>query len=395
MVSLNPKFLNWPVTSSLTMFTCGLLLASCAPQQAPIEPAADGDATAEPEPSLPADSPSADPSARGSSASDARLRTLLSELDALYDVRNLALATEQHPPLGFVGLVRSGDVDFPPKSVNRAVGYVVGAAVAWKMSPDSAVPGCSGAIADDGTLCPEVVLPGRELDASQLRRLSEITRHRNEGPVGSCRDSGWPVHAWVFYDGQVPVAQVVVNLPCAHWSLEPDRVPAPQVDEFVRLCNELGLPGCYSGADEAERQLHLSAESTWWQQNREPGLLPALARPNPLRARPTGLPQSRSMNSLSAAEKRLLCQWNLQYSVWYLHTGESYGILDGDRQRRVSVFTWEQCVQRFPTCDTQLGEILPCMRWAQRGDPWFRAAEAEYCQARAACLWGYRTSDAP
>jgi hypothetical protein len=146
--------------------------------------------------------------------------------------------------------------------------------VGWKVTPDAAVPGCPGAIANDGTLCPEVVLPGRELDASQLERLLEVTRHRNKGRQGTCRDSGWPIHAWVFYDGQLPLAEFVVDIPCASSSLEPHGVPAPQVDELVRLCHELGVPGCYARTAEEDREQHLAAERAWWTMNREPGRRP-------------------------------------------------------------------------------------------------------------------------
>lgn len=320
------------------------------------------------------------------------IESLQRDLDVIYDVRHLALASEQLKPHGFVGLLPP-DADLSSLQPARVVGYVIGAAWAWKVTPDSETAGCPGAIAADGRLCPEVLLPGRGLDEAQLQRLLRIATEPQTELASPCSDDGWPLHAWVFYDANdAPRAQVIVNLPCGRWSRSLARLSSVQREDLLELCQQAGLPGCHANATPAERGRYSGALGHWMDERAEPGLLPNLARPNPLRAVPTGIDERTPIAELSPTNKRLLCQWNLQYSVWYTHAGSGYGIDDGHR-RSVKVQSWQQCIERFPSCAASLSEVLPCMRWAQRGDPWFLTPDARSCQELIACRWGYEIGD--
>lgn len=323
----------------------------------------------------------------------AQYEHFLRQFDHMYDVSNLALAKEQVPPVGFRPLDLRA-TPFPGKAFASVEGYFVGSTLGKSSpGPDNAVSGCPGAVATDGTLCPEVLLPGHRLSASQIKRLLAVPTPSDPPIVTSCARPN--THAWVFYDEQgTPVGQLRVNFACKTWSRGVGRLPNATMRIFRGLCAESGVEGCWLGSEPNEYPQWHQAWSDWnktrflpsyWPQNRYMNRV--------LRATQAGVAASTRQQDLSPRDKRVLCQWSLQHAAWFLRAGDSWGYEARDVTLTLSVLRWEQCVAEFPTCNLPLGTLLPCMQHAQRGDPWFRKPEGAECKRYAACMWGFRADE--
>src|SRR5690606_26870054 len=183
---------------------------------------------------------------------DAQHAYFLRQLDHMYDVRNLALAKEQVPPPGF----RPFDMQTSPLSGTAFAsveGHVIGSTLSKASpGPDNAVPGCPGAVAADGTLCPETLLPGHPLTASQTDQLLAIPLPNDAITVTGCAHPN--THAWVFYDEtRTPVGQLLVNFVCDTWSRGIGRLSDATMRALRELCSESGLGGCWLGLEPQEQ----------------------------------------------------------------------------------------------------------------------------------------------
>ncbi len=373
------------------LLCAGLALAAsaCRPASEGARPPEDRDPTASV--ATQTDGPSPPPAIAARSTEKAvnpEIAKLVEQLRALNDVRRFALATEQIPPIDFKPAEHRA-TPFPSKTFTRVVGFSVNAGFQSKGGSE-----CTSAVSATGTLCPNVVLPGAPLDAPQVQRLLAIAPQPPER-VTTC--ATLPSHAWVFYDGDLPVAELIVSFGCGTWSRSDYVLQPEQLVELRRLCRQSGMLGCDAGAREERGALWDAAVAEWTERDFEPSLFAAHQGPMARRLRPlaTGIDQQERLVDLSDREKRLLCRWNLQHSVWRHRAGSGFGFFEDDQRYVVEVHRLSDCVAAFPTCEHTLAELSACVDWAQRGDPWFRMPQVASCRAQRSCVWGYSTAVHP
>ena len=177
----------------------------------------------------------------GASASSATLTSkggrsnplVLTEIPKWYrsiDPMNSYLLHPQVAPKGFRPLkARIRSRLFPGQPYSEIWGYEIAIDSSIQMQP-----GCEQ-LARDGTLCPNVVYPGRQLDAAQTKQLLSIAEHPVDSvetvanPDGSGHTlrrarlrCGEPVAMFVFVDAsRRPVGIVSVDEGCVQWSFQP------------------------------------------------------------------------------------------------------------------------------------------------------------------------------
>lgn len=328
-------------------------------------------------------------STKGASAQHA---SFLRQLDHMYDVRNLALAKEQVPPPGFLPFDMRAS-PFPGAAFTSVEGHVIGSTLAKASpGPDNAVPGCPGAVAADGTLCPETLLPGHPLTGPQTKQLLATPLPNDPITVTGCAHPN--THAWVFYDDtRTPVGQLLVNFVCNTWSRGRGRLPEAMMRALRELCSESDLEGCWLGLEPQEQSQWHEAWNEWNRTRFMPSYWPqSRYMDRVLRPTSSGIVASTQQRNLSPRDKRVLCQWSHQYAAWSLRVGDEWGYEDSSGTSMLTILRWEQCIAAFPACDLPLEVLLPCMQHAQRGDPWFRKPDGAACKRHADCMWGFRTS---
>ena len=327
-------------------------------------------------------------------ASDVEIERNVKELIRTRDVRNLALAAPQSTPKNFLFIQKTGG--FPDKPFAYVRGFRIHSnPVNGAPRPDTAVPGCTGngtgVIADDGTLCPEVLLPGVSLSAKQAERLlafpvgkSTIARR-----VPRCRVA--PHHSWVFYDQRDrPVWSMWINFRCRTWSRFDEKLSDEFVQKLRNFCRDTNMVDCDYGIAEPGRSRQKAALQVWNARYLLPGTSPGEPLQY-LRPTPTGIEKTTLIRDLAPNERRLLCQWSAQHSVWQRRLGDTFARQENGQRMVVRVKPWKECVDNFPSCDVPLADVLPCAKLAQQGDPWFRLPAAETCRQHRACLWAYET----
>jgi len=326
--------------------------------------------------------------------SESELERYFAEIERAKDVTTAAFAADQRPIPGFRGVVRNGK-SFPGKPFATVRAYTMNHFVGAR---------CDRAVLDDGRLAPCLTLPGAELDGEALEPLLRAIQMRS--PTLSVL-MGVPTatHAFVFFDDKgVPVAELLIY-GIYRWSLsafgaEHDQVPEAARPLLREVCEKSGVGMCF-GSSFGDAELGAFVWSEWNRRRVERADLGYRLKPTKL-----PIPATTNMTRLTERDKRLLCLWAAQHSTSALTTNWSGRVpIDDDSaleplperqahwQRRLR---WDECVQRFPSCNLALADLLPCQDHAQRGDPLFadRAMRAQ-CEAVRHCLWGFETQSGP
>ncbi|HLV67222.1 MAG TPA: hypothetical protein VKY73_15480 [Polyangiaceae bacterium] len=313
------------------------------------------------------------------------LERYFAEIDRARDVTTAAYAANQKPLVGFRGVVRRGQ-PFPGREFATARAYTMNHFAGAR---------CGRAVLDDGRLAPCLSLPGVELDGQALESLLRAAQIRSSEPSTTL---GVPVasHAYVFFDQNgTPVAELVVY-GVHRWSLGDSDAPHDSVPRAARpllldACRKSGVGLCF-----ADPEIEGRVWKEWEERHLERFGTDVRIRPRPLPVAPTS-----TMARLGEREKRLLCLWTAQHTSHSLRKQWRGRIAEGDSaleplpegqghyERRLG---WDECVQRFPSCEKPLAEVLPCQDHAQRGDALFgdRSMRAR-CEPVRHCIWGFAT----
>jgi hypothetical protein len=297
---------------------------------------------------------------------------------------------------------RSRSPFFPNADFSEIWGYEIGASY----------PLNCNLLARDGSLCPNVVYPGRRLDEAQSKQLVSIARHpTNEigkitwpdgsqhpavRPLSRCGDE--PVAMFVFYDQHhSPVGVVGVDEDCGQWSF----LPAPK-DAWVgfattqdneqrilrQLCLGLDLLTCApktSSGSSSEPRPNTDARMAI-----QRALLPLLLREWP------GVDESKSVADASQYEREQLCAWysrsaTITASLFnrigsWLFSGLS---LDDEQGHSLRLQSHEECVENFPVCRGTVGAARACIT-RQLEHFWDRN---DTCHLD--CVWGIKALGIP
>ena len=305
-------------------------------------------------------------------------------------------AQQQTPPAHWHGLRAPLRRPYPgaPYSEVRAFTFGNDRAPArnrgWALL-DRTVPGCgSGAIAKDGTLCPSVNPPGVALTADQTARLVAVLEDGQPRPgrppvVTMCVPV--PTLSFVFYDGTRPVAEMWLDTSCPFMGvhaeaarLYPEHYMAHAGPALDQLCRELALPGTGCAPTDPDLEAAFDAQA------RRDG--PDVAH---LRRRQIaiGVPVELKTSQLSRAQKERLCfdQAIENPRAWG-------GGLECPNGYRTYLVDPDTCVERFPSCEVSVGELVACQRHAFV-DQCLDAPEAAHCLALLPCFFSRSTKVGP
>ncbi|HEU5075759.1 MAG TPA: hypothetical protein VFU02_16315 [Polyangiaceae bacterium] len=303
--------------------------------------------------------------------------SFVAEMRRASDVNNFALTQDQAPPSGFVPFSREAKT--LPEDYARVVGYVVNYGRGSFVQRGVEQPGCTGAIAPDGTLCPTVVLPGVVLSASQAARLEQLAGMAPAVPrTSSCASRAH--HSFVFYDASgAPVFEYLLDLYCGRDSLAEWNLGDATRHGLSALCRDVGLTLCFLG----DRQARNAAGEAFGERYTEQ-LHGGATRLLPV---PLGISVDRDLSSLTSAERRTLCAWNIEHTINWLEPGGEPRQNEAGARMRLESFV--ECTQHFPQCTASIDEVLPCLTEAQRGAPVFAPFSRVACVEQADCLWGF------
>ena len=334
-----------------------------------------------PDPERPMPPPPAPAAELPPAAQDPALEALVAEMRRAKDVNHWALAMDQSPPPHFVRFSRKAGL---PQKYDRVVAYVLNYGRGSFVHRGVEQPGCGGAVAPDGTLCPTVVLPGVELSAAQAGRLAQLAGVEPSVPrTSTC--AGRAHHSFVFYDpAGTPVFEYLLDLYCGRDSLAESDLGNETRADLAALCRDIGVGLCFLGERVALEAANQAFADRYVEElpNGAKQLLPV----------PLDISGDRSLSSLTATERRRLCAWNIEHSINWLEPGGDPRLNEAGAQMRLQDFV--ECTERFPECPARLGEILPCMSDAQRGAPVHTSFSDATCLERAECLWGFAFSGA-
>jgi len=338
---------------------------------------------AAPPPGAPPPPPRASNAEQRPASAALRVDSFVAEMRRASDVNNFALTQDQAPPSGFIPFSR--DAKQLPRDYDRVVGYVVNYGRGGFVQRGVEQPGCGGAIAPDGTLCPTVVLPGVQLSASQAARLQQLAGVAPTVPrTSSCASRAH--HSFVFYDAAgVPVFEYLLDLYCGRDSIAEWNLGDATREGLSALCRDVGLGLCFLG----DRQARNAAGDAFGKRYTEQ-LHGGAVRLLPV---PLDISHEPSLSSLTPAERRRLCAWNIEHTLNWLEPGGEPRQNEAGARMRLKSFV--ECTQHFPHCPASVDKVLQCMTEAQRGAPVF-APFSRVCVEQADCLWGFDfTTDAP
>jgi hypothetical protein len=297
---------------------------------------------------------------------------------------------------------------FPGAKFSEIWGYEIGT---------NYLPDCT-MLASDGTLCPNVIFPGKALDADQVKLMMSIAQHpvnvidvstsfdssgravRHARSRGRTRCGDDPTAMFVFYDAShKPVGVVGVDRDCSEWSLW----PAPK-DAWVgfaltedneqrilnQLCVGLDLWTCSAGTEQRTR-----GGASWPKTDAERtaakrALLPLLLREWP------SVDESKSLASTSRSEREQLCAWYdrsaaIAASLFnrvggWLFNGLS---LEDEQGHALRLQPFDECIDSFPACSGTVGTARACIE--RHLEHFWNRDEACHLD----CVWGIRPLGIP
>lgn len=246
---------------------------------------------------------------------------------------------------------------------------------------------CHLAVARNGVLCPTVVLPGTVLRPHQVAALSDLLSdllkpgEPGRRPPRAIMETATPHLSFVIYQGDgrpgdwgLPIGELAVDFGHALFMASPayrERRTAQALLRLRSLVSELGFP------EVVDRETWEQAWACWWREHESgPPLLPEQR---------LDLDHASRLADLTTVERRRACAWNARHLAPIFASGFEQPGFGG-----VEALSLEACIDRFPSCPHALERMLPCMRIAQQGDPWFAADDSGACRAARACAWGFR-----
>jgi hypothetical protein len=268
-----------------------------------------------------------------------------------YNPLRWALALDQQPPREFKPISQlDGWRVFPFRGRGRVVAFELGG---FPLE----LPQCS-VIAENGTLCPNVVWAGRELSVEQRRRLETLfDALSGERRTQTC--SGAPAAAFIWYDDDNrPVAHLTIEGRCMGWRLAPSPAVIPsgtspatpnEAQAFATLCKELGYSRCAPESDHPAVIQHPEMQLAR-------KVLPSALQLDVDVAANTLLPDT------TPVQRRRLCAWSAMTSQFAIqaagfvlprYTTTLESTTGGDAVRFVG---FDECIQRFADCARTVGD---------------------------------------
>ena len=285
---------------------------------------------------------------------------------------------------------------FPGQAFTTAVAYRYGFdAPKYESLLGKAVLGCEVAspIANDGTLCPAVLLPGIPVPRAVADELVSIVN----APEPIDRVTMCLTHldfAVLLLDaeGRIVGQLQLSSDDCSAllprpWAGGLSSYLGPERRERVRaVMKQLQVGAALSRAQEAElrHQQQLDDESD---ARTHAELASFRARFLPSDA---GVSPTLSFEELTTADWRALCA---EHAIAWRRTN-TFGLEDPADGSRVYYQSFEQCVAHHPThCSASVGEVLACSHLRLRGDPTFNEPLHAHCRALRDCSWGFSATN--
>ncbi len=376
-----------------------LVACACAPPKGGVQrgPRGTREPSGQQAPSKLQAPPEAPPEPRGPSARDKELERLIAERDRLRDPGlTFSRFPQTAPPRPYSIPPRGA---FPDRArVARAVLYTFGR---------SRVPGCTAVnrlpFTSAGTLCPDVVAPGVELDADELRRAFDlvpaaIIAHQGRSakrPVLRCEFD--PHHAVAFFDaaGSV-VAKMLVCFSCGEWivapttealgGVEPSMMSENEHATLAKLFDAHGLAAwAFSGALAEEVGRYELATYGTEDEPTQAGLARRARRLAP----GSGAPKSTAIRDLSREERQALCDWAAHEARPAGREARNSGYECEDGRSWSTAANEPECATSKSTCGHTVGEVEACLRVFREPDH-FCVAPPAPCLGVLECLPGVR-----
>jgi hypothetical protein len=259
---------------------------------------------------------------------------------------------EQQSPPDFSPIaLRDGWHRFPFHGLGRVVAFELGG-FNLDLSPCYVVT-------NTGTLCPDLVLPGRELSGSQRTRLESIFDELSaENRPKTCIGARAATFIW-YDDANRPLAHLTVESGCVGWRIAPSPATSAEghfaatPEETVTLstlCNELGFSRCGLTQNPPIQSDHPELK------------LARKVLPSALRM-DLGVPAETSLANTTPVQRRRLCAWSAmtaQFAIQsagfvlprYTTTFEAAAGGDG-----VRFLGFGECLERFTTCSRAVGDV--------------------------------------
>jgi len=281
-------------------------------------------------------------------------------------------AVEQTPPKGYKGILQQIDhAPFPGKPVARTRAFERGLGEsARSMRLDCEF------LSVAGTVCPDVMFPGKTLSLAQQTRLlavfGEAKRwierpggHLTARPRLHCGIR--PGVAFIIYDSyDSPIGEVQFNEGCQSIKLQPilpdgwddfASVTLLEKDTIRALCNELELDSC---RDDRAPWSNVSART------RARRALPLLLRETP------DIERDRTLDKTALLERRQLCAW-VWRGIQTVYRSYADSSVDGvaastefaeyGSPHALKLMSIDDCVSKFPVhCDRSVGDTVNDLR---------------------------------
>jgi hypothetical protein len=315
----------------------------------------------------------------------------------------------QVPPNSFVALSAvPPQRRFPGQAVAEVRAFDIGSEPG--VNPSRCIGAHCSIVAEDGTLCPQLLAPGRSLSVDQVARLLPIVASpyfvepASPGPKRStCSDES--VSAFVFFDEEHrPIGYTTLSATARSWNFVPPLKGAPRCTKETAaseravlsgLCEELNLR-CFqqtSPGNDPPAADNRSHEQPTERERAEAArqLLLTLLPP------PGDVPLDVPLKATREAERRRLCAWHYRaVSVateaglgypWPHNPDASIGRVGEAWELRLKNF--EECLRGFPECDTVVGDAVKSLAYI------YRSIADSMPEQRSGCVFGVEVLTSP
>lgn len=280
------------------------------------------------------------------------------------------VAEQQLPVRGFHQLPEQlYGTRFPGRKVAKVIAYELG-----NQYGQLSIGADCDVLARDGTLCPQVLYPGKVLSPAQQAQLLAIAEsppryfeHRPGRALAraTTRCGQEVTTAFVFYDSrEVPVGLVNLHGQCQSWQL----VPAPrdtwrglagmrpeESAVLERLCQELELDTCKAPLLSAAKMPQEPPRALALR------LLPAVLQDR------KGYTNGQSLAHTTSIERQRLCLWAWRGATVATTALHGSAVTPGTRFSEdrspltLQFLSLQECVTRFPNCEETVEESMDAL----------------------------------
>lgn len=326
------------------------------------------------------------------------LERWIAERDRLGDPGITFSRVAQTPPPRRYAVPKLGA--FPERGrVARVVLYTFGRGRVAGCTDEARLPFTSA-----GTLCPDVVAPGVELEAEERRSVEELVpaAEAATAPAGKpsrpiLRCGFDPHHAVAFFDqkGNV-VAKMLVCFSCGEWLVSPGSdalggsspamMTPHESESLAKLFDAHGLAAWPFGGPLADEVAAYERETYGTDDQPTPA---GVERRSRRLARGSGAPRDTPVRELARADRRRLCDWVADEvrPAGSRQGFHGYECLDG--RTWTSGATEPDCATTPTTCARTVREVEACLRVFREPDHLCQPPPPE-CVGVLECLPGIR-----